>query len=74
MSTVNVIEGGKEASMTFSLSLLSMVPLLKVHILRAGALTLLNLWKRQRHRLQTLLQKMEISPKLIKIALVFSEP
>lgn len=55
MSTVNVIEGGKEASMTFSLSLLSMVPLLKVHILRAGALTLLNLWKRQRHRLQMLL-------------------
>lgn len=51
-----------------------MVPLIKVHILMAGALTLLNLWRRKRHWLQMLLQKMEISPKLIKIALFFSRP
>lgn len=70
MSTIKVIEGGEETLITFSLALLSIVPLLKVHILRAGALTLLNLWRRQRHWLQMLLQKMGI---LIKIALFFSE-
>lgn len=74
MSTVNFIEGGKDASLTFSLALLSMVPFLKVHILRAGALTLLNLLRRQRHCLQMLLQKMDISPKLIKITFFFSDP